>query len=77
MNATQKKELKRIYGELETLQEAAQALATELRDAFDEKSEKWRESDKGQEADREADAAQSLVDDIERAKDAVSDHVSE
>lgn len=77
MNAGQKKELRRIYGELETLQESAQTLATELREAFDEKSEKWRESDKGQEFEREADAVASLVDDIERAKDAVSDHVSE
>lgn len=77
MNATQKKELKRIYGELETLQEQAETLAVELSEAWDGKGEKWRESDKGQEFEREVDAVRSLVDDIERAKDAVSDHVSE
>lgn len=77
MNATQKKELKRIYGELESLQEAAETLATELQDAFDEKSEKWQEGETGQAAESLATDVQSLADDIERAKDSVSAHVTD
>ena len=77
MTPKQKKELKDIFGGLEALQERAQTLATEVKEAWDEKSEKWRESEAGMDAEKEADDLESFSDSLESAKESVWEHVSE
>lgn len=72
MNASQKKELKRIFGELEQLQEDAQKVCSELEEAMEDKSDKWKESDAGETAQGEVDQVQELIDGIENARDHIS-----
>ena len=77
MTPAQKKELKRIYAELESLQESAAELAGALKETWEEKSEKWRESEAGMDAEKEADDIESFADELESAKVSISEHVSE
>jgi molybdopterin converting factor small subunit len=62
MNKTQTTTLMEAHGELENAVETLRNLVQELQDDFEEKSEKWQESDKGE-------AAQQVITDIGSAAD--------
>jgi transcription termination factor NusB len=75
MNVTHKLELKRIYGVLEQLKEDAQKVHDELEEEFEDKSDKWKESDAGETAQAEIDNLEALIDGIENAYDNISEYI--
>jgi flagellar biosynthesis chaperone FliJ len=65
MNKTNQKELATLIGTLEEAVAAIQAIHDDEREAFDDKSEKWQESEKGEEASEALDTIQAQVDALE------------
>ena len=63
MTPSQKAELARIITSAQTLNTDIEALKAELQDEFDEKSERWQESEKGE-------AAQAIIDELENQENA-------
>lgn len=60
LNKTQKKELKAIADFLSEHLDFINDLATNKREAYENKSDRWKEGDKGQEASEECDQLDSL-----------------
>jgi hypothetical protein len=65
MNKTNQKELATLIGTLEEAVAAIQAIHDDEQEAFDDKSEKWQESEKGEEASEALDTIQAQVDALE------------
>lgn len=66
------KDLAKAAGLLEEAFEILSAIVQERIDAFDEKSERWQEGEKGQEFLERTDEYQSALDELENAKETVS-----
>ena len=73
MKAADKKTLNAHLATIEAMFDEIDTMRTEARAAFEEKSERWQESDKGQEASEECDRLDTLADAIEAARDAFGD----
>ena len=77
MNVARKKEMKRIFGELETVKEDLQTMYNSLEEEMEEKSEKWRESEAGEAAQAELDNIQQCMDGIENAWDTIQEYTND
>jgi hypothetical protein len=76
MKAEHKKELKRIYGELEQLKADAERIYGEMEEVYEGKSDKWKEGDAGEAMQEEMTNVQELIDGIENAYDHVSEYTN-
>ncbi len=65
MNKTNQKEVSALISTIEEAVAALQAITDDEQEAFDEKSEKWQESEKGEEASEVLDTLQAQVDALE------------
>lgn len=76
MNKAQIKTMKEVgeavdsaVSTLQTHQEGLQTVASELEEAIDGKSDKWREGEKGQAAQEELDNVTAMLDELSNAID--------
>jgi hypothetical protein len=69
LNKTQLKQLAAHLAKIEEIYDEIEAMRSEAQDAFDDKSERWQEGDKGQETADQINQLESLVGAIESAKD--------
>lgn len=69
MNKDRKKRLREAAEAIDTAWAKATDILQELRDKFDEMSEKAQEGENGQALTEEADKLESALDDVERGKD--------
>lgn len=69
MNADHKKRLRKATEEIEAGWAKATEILQEMRDKFDDLSEKAQEGEKGQALNDEAETLESHLDDVERGKD--------
>ena len=76
MKAEHKKEIKRIYGELEQAKADLEQINLTLEEAIEEKSDKWKESDAGEAAQAEIDNLQECIDGLESAYDHIHEYTS-
>lgn len=58
-----------LSARIATLETDLRGAAQEFRDAFEERSERWREGDAGTSADTWIESLESLADDLERVTD--------
>lgn len=77
MTPALKKEVKRIYGALETVKEDLQTVYNNLEETMEEKSDKWKESEAGEAAQGELDNVQQSIDAIESAFDSIDEYTSD
>ena len=77
MTPALKKEVKRIYGALETVKEDLQTLYNNLEETMEEKSDKWKESEAGEAAQGELENLESSIDAIETACDSLNEYTSD
>ena len=77
MNVARKKEMKRIVSELETAKEDLQTMYTVLEEEMEEKSEKWKESEAGEQAQTELDNIRQCMDEIEGACDFINEYAND
>lgn len=70
-----KKELTEIDGLLERAKEVLQAIIDDRTSEFDEKSEKWQESEKGTDYQEVTDALQQAFDEIDGAHSTLMEHM--
>ena len=77
MTPALKKEVKRIYGALETVKEDLQTLYNNLEETMEEKSDKWRESEAGEAAQGELENLESSINAIETACDSLNEYTQE
>lgn len=77
MTPAQKKEIKRIYGELETVKEDLQTVYNNLEETMEEKSDKWKESEAGEAAQGELENLESSINAIETACDSINEYTSD
>lgn len=76
MKAEHKKEIKRIYGELEQAKADLEQINLTLEEAIEDKSDKWKESEAGEAAQAEIDNIQECIDGIENAYDHIQEYTS-
>lgn len=62
-----KKELKNIFDELSVLQDRLMALINDQEEKFDAKSEKWQESEKGEEAQHQIELLGEIHENMDNA----------
>ena len=77
MTPALKKEVKRIYGELETVKEDLQTVYNNLEETMEEKSDKWKESEAGEAARGELENLESSINAIETACDSLNEYTQE
>ena len=77
MTPASKKEIKRIYGALETVKEDLQTVYNNLEETMEEKSDKWKESEAGEAAQGELENLESSIDAIETACDSLNEYTQE
>ncbi|HWI67550.1 MAG TPA: hypothetical protein VNS88_04155 [Nitrospiraceae bacterium] len=77
MTPALKKEVKRIYGALETVKEDLQTVYNNLEETMEEKSDKWKESEAGEAAQGELENLESSIDAIETACDSLNEYTQE
>lgn len=77
MTPALKKEIKRIYGALETAKEDLQTVYNNLEETMEEKSDKWKESEAGEAAQGELENLESSIDAIETACDSINEYTSD
>ena len=71
MNKSQQKRLNDIASAIELAKSDLETLKDEIEEAYDGKSEKWQESEKGQEASQEKDNIENALSELETARDSV------
>ena len=76
MKTEHKKELKRIYGELEQAKADLEQINLTLEEAIEEKSDKWKESEAGEAAQGEIDNIQACIDELENAYGNIQEYTS-
>jgi flagellar biosynthesis chaperone FliJ len=64
MKAKDKRKLNDLIDNLEAIRDEIEKLLSELQEEWDNKSEKWQESDKGSDAQYELDKIQELIDSL-------------
>lgn len=69
LNKTEIARLQQIRRQAEEDHAFMEELAAKKRDAYDAKSDKWKEGDRGEEADAEATALETIRDELETLKD--------
>lgn len=67
MNKSDLKMLAAILAQIEEAKETVETIRDAARETFDNRSEKWQESDKGQEASEECDRLDALCDALDSA----------
>ena len=77
MNKRQKNDLKAAVAKVEEATDTFRNIAGELQEEFDGKSEKWQESDKGQELEALKSDIEQAADDAEQITSNLSGHVAE
>ena len=77
MTPALKKEVKRIYGALETVKEDLQTVYNNLEETMEEKSDKWKESEAGEAAQGELENLESSINAIETACDSLNEYTQE
>jgi len=73
MKATVIKELREFFGQLETMQARMEELAAEARDAYDERSDKWKEGEAGEKMDTEINNLEMAASYCENSRDSLSE----
>ena len=76
MNVAQKAELKRIFNSLEEAKSELETMHQSLEEVLEDKSDKWRESEAGEQAQAELDNIQESMDSIESACDKLQEYTS-
>lgn len=71
------KTAKNLASKLEGVKCELEAFRDEYRDWFDGKSEKWRESDKGQDAEQRADSLMAICDSLDSSASELFDMTQE
>jgi prefoldin subunit 5 len=71
MSKTAIKAIHKAISDLEVMIEDLNIKATDWRNWFDEKSDRWKESEKGEEANNQITEFECAVGDLERAKEAL------
>jgi hypothetical protein len=78
VNKSQLKKLAKLRGDLEQAQADFREMHSALDDSYNNKSEKWQEGDKGQEAKERLDELETFVDNLEtlasEAQDLIDKH---
>lgn len=73
MKTTQIKQLEKHYEAIENAKLAIEDIKSELEDAFSEKSEKWQEGEKGEEAQDEISNLEYLIDGLDDSLSRISE----
>lgn len=71
------KDSKKHYDNIVAAQEYISELRDKKQEAFDNKSEKWQESDAGEKAQEDIDILESLAETIQSAADEIDDAFSD
>ena len=73
LTAQQKKTIDRAISTLEALETEIEEMRDDLQNGYDDKSERWQESDKGEKWQEVLNLVESAVDSITSAKDGLVD----
>jgi molecular chaperone GrpE (heat shock protein) len=77
MNKAQAKKADDISGQLGNIQQDVQELLDEIRDDFDNKSERWQEGEKGQAIETSINELENAIENIEGAIQSLNSTVTE
>lgn len=73
MTAKQKKQLSEHLSTLEQIYADIESIKDELQETFDNKSEKWQDSEKGEEASNQLNTFDECLQSIEESKEKISE----